>query len=335
MDAFYASVELLRRPELKGLPVVIGGKGDPNSRGVVTTASYEARKFGVHSAMPMREAVRLCPDAVFLPADFPEYRRLSAAFKAVLHEVTPLVEDRGIDEVYIDATDLPDDDQTLAARLKDGIRERTGLSCSIGIAPNKLLAKIGSDLQKPDGLTIITMNDLPTRIWPMSVRKIPGIGRVAEQRLAALGVETIGALASMPLERLRSVFGPSYTTFLYESSRGIDERPVVTHREPKSMSRERTFPRDVGDWDTISKMLARLAHDVAADLRKSGYLSRKVGIKLRYANFETHTRETTLPIPTDSPQEIRKAAFACLQRLTLGRRIRLLGVRAGDLGRLD
>lgn len=331
MDAFYASVEILRRPELAGVPLIVGGRGDPYSRGVVTTASYAARKFGVHSAMPMREAVRLCPQATFLPSDFPEYRRVSALFKAALHEVTPLIEDRGIDEVYIDATDLPEDDETLGVCLKTAVRDATGLSCSVAIAPNKLLAKIGSDLQKPDGLTILTMNDLPTRIWPLPARKIPGIGRVAESRLATLGFTTIGEIAGAPIERLRSVFGASYSAFLYEASRGIDERPVVTHREPKSTSRERTFPRDVGDWDTISKMLARLAHDVAADLHKSGHLCRKVAVKLRYSSFETHTRETTLSIPTDSPTEIRKAAFACLQRLELKRRIRLLGVRAGDL----
>lgn len=333
MDAFYASVELLRRPELKGRPVVIGGRGDPRARGVVTTASYEAREFGVHSAMAIREAYRLCPQAVFLRADFPEYRRLSAAFKAVILGLTPLMEDRGIDEVYIDATDLPEDDETIAARLKDSILATTGLSCSIGIGPNKLIAKIASDLKKPDGLTIVGENEVPTRLWPLAVRKIPGIGRVAETRLAQLGIATIGELAGAPLERLRAVFGPSYSRFLYESARGIDDRPVVTHREPKSSSRETTFPRDVSDWNTISSTLARLAHQVARDLKASGHLGRKVAVKLRYSNFETHTRETTLAIPTDSPTEIRKAAFACLQRLALGRRIRLLGVRVGDLGR--
>ena len=333
MDAFYASVELLRHPELRGKPLVIGGRGDPNSRGVVTTASYEARKFGVHSAMPMREAVRLCPHATFLPSDFAEYRRLSDLFKGVILRTTPLMEDRGVDEVYIDATDEPRPVEEFAASLKASIVEETGLTCSIGVAPNKLLAKMASEMQKPDGLTIIEPNEIERRIAGLEVRKIPGIGRVAEGRLHQLGARTIGELAGIPLERLRSVFGPSYTTFLYAASRGQDDRPVVTHREPKSQSRERTFARDVGDWASISKMLAQLAHGVAEDLRDSGYVARKIGIKLRFTGFETHTRETTLAVPTDSATEIRRAAFECLGRLSLTRKIRLLGVRAGDLSR--
>ena len=337
MDAFYASVELLRHPELRGQPLVIGGRGDPRAnpggRGVVTTASYEARKFGVHSAMPMAEAVRRCPHAVFLPADFVEYRRMSARFKEELYRVTPLIEDRGIDEVYLDFTDDPRPAEEIASLLKSSILEATGLTCSIGIAPNKLLAKMASEMQKPDGLTLIEPHEVERRIAPLDVRKIPGIGRVAEGRLHQLGVRTIGELAQVPLERLRSVFGPSYTAFLHQASRGIDDRPVVTHREPKSQSRERTFARDIGDWPTISKMLAQLAHEVARDLHDSGYVARKIGIKLRFTGFETHTRETTLDAPTDAPTTIRKAAFECLARIPLTRKIRLLGVRAGELSR--
>ncbi|MEO7404003.1 MAG: DNA polymerase IV [Burkholderiales bacterium] len=333
MDAFYASVEIARRPELAGLAIVVGGRGDPNSRGVVTTASYEARKFGVHSGMPLAEAYRRCPHADFLPTDFAEYGRVSQQFKAAILRVTPLIEDRGIDEVYIDATDLASDDDMLAGELKAAVRDATGLSCSIGIAPNKLLAKIASDLKKPDGLTVIGSGDLERRIWPLDVRKIPGIGRVAEARLAQLGITTIGELAGAPIERLRSVFGASYSVFLYEASHGQDDRLVVTEREPKTMSRERTFPKDIGDWATISHMLALLSHQVADDLLEEGYVGRKIGIKLRYADFATHTRETTVSIPTRNAAEIRKAAFACLGRLTLDRRIRLLGVRVGELQR--
>jgi DNA polymerase IV len=335
MDAFYASVELARRPELAGQAIVVGGRGDPNSRGVVTTASYEARKFGVHSGMPLAEAFRRCPHAAFLPSDFNEYGRVSRRFKEALLRVTPLVEDRGIDEVYLDATDLALDDDALAGALKTAVRDATGLSCSVGIATNKLIAKIASDLKKPDGLTVIGAEDLERRLWPLEVRKIPGIGRVAEAKLAQLDITTIGALAATPIERLRAVFGSSYSVFLYQASHGIDERPVVTSREPKTMSRERTFPRDIGDWSTISKQLALLSSQVAADLLDEGYVGRKIGIKLRYADFATHTRETSLDVPTRNATEIRKAAFACLGRLELtGRRIRLLGVRVGELRRV-
>lgn len=333
MDAFYASVELLRHPELRGKPLVVGGRGDPNSRGVVTTASYEARKYGVHSAMPMREAVRLCPHAIFLPSDFAEYRRMSQRFKDVILRMTPLMEDRGVDEVYIDAADDPRPAEEIAAALKQAILAETGLTCSIGIAPNKLVAKMASELQKPDGLTVIEPHEVERRIAPLEVRRIPGIGKVAEAKLAGLSIRTIGELATAPFERLRSVFGPTYSAFLHAAARGEDDRPVVTHREPKSQSRERTFARDVGDWNSISRMLAALAHGVAADLKASGHVARKIGIKLRYTGFETHTRETTLAIPTDSPTVIRKAAFECLARLELGRKIRLLGVRAGELSR--
>jgi DNA polymerase IV len=332
MDAFYASVELLRRPELRGKPVVVGGRGNPNSRGVVTTASYEARIFGVHSAMPLREALRLCPHAVFLPSDFAEYGRVSALFKTALRAVTPLVEDRGVDEVYVDATELALDNDALADALKGAVREATGgLTCSLGIAPNKLIAKIASELQKPDGVTVIGPHDWERRCWALPARRIPGIGRVADERLGKLGIKTIGELAATPIDRLRSVFGPSFSTYLYQAARGIDDRPVVTSREPKTMSRERTFAHDIGDWPTISTMLAKLARQVAEDLASEGYAGRKVAIKLRYANFKTITRETTLDRPSAAPADIRKAAFACLGDLTRDRKIRLLGVRVGDL----
>ena len=338
MDAFYASVELARRPELAGRAIVVGGRSDPRKasagRGVVTTASYEARKFGVHSGMSIAEAYRRCPDAEYLPTDFAEYGRVSRQFKASLTRVTALIEDRGIDEVYLDVTDLRADDISLAGELKQAVRDSTGLSCSVGIAPNKLLAKIASDLQKPDGLTVIGAADLATRIWPLEPRKIPGIGRAADARLRQLGVKTIGDLAAVPIERLRAVFGASYAVFLHQAAHGIDDRPIVTYREPKTMSRETTFAQDIGDWPTISKRLAELAHRVAQDLRAEGYVGLKVGIKLRYADFKTHTRETSLDVPSAAAAEIRRAAFACLQSLPLDRRIRLLGVRVGELRRV-
>jgi DNA polymerase-4 len=333
MDAFFAAVELLRRPELRGKPVVIGGRGDPTRRGVVSTATYEARAFGIRSAMPLRTAHKLCPHAVFLPVDFEAYHRYSEKFKAVMRSVSPLLEDRGIDEAFLDITDLDPPNADIAREIKARIRAETGLTCSIGIAPNKLLAKMASELDKPDGLTILGEGDLERRIWPLGVRKLPGIGPKSEARLAAIGVRTIGELAALPLERLVEELGRSYGTYLYEAARGIDEDPIVTHWEPKSRSRETTFQEDVGDWQEIARTLAALAREVAEDLREEGYCGRAIGIKVRFADFETHTRVKTLPEPTASETAIRKAAFECLGRLKLDRRVRLLGVRVGELER--
>ena len=335
MDAFFAAVELLRRPDLKGKPVVIGGRGDPTRRGVVSTATYEARAFGVRSGMPLRTALKLCPTAVFLPVDFAEYHRYSDRFKAVMREVSPQMEDRGIDEAYLDITALDRSSEAVAREIKERIRADTGLTCSIGIAPNKLLAKMASELQKPDGLTILVPEDVETKIWPLGVRKVPGIGPKTEARLAEMDVRTIGELAAVPVETLVEGFGRSYGGFLYEAARGIDEDPIVTHWEPKQRSRETTFQEDTGDWQTIARTIAALAHDVAEELREEGYRARTVGIKLRFADFETHTREKTLPEPVDAETPIRKAAFECLGRLKLDRRVRLLGVRVGELSRAD
>ena len=335
MDAFFAAVELLRRPDLKGQPVVIGGRGDPTRRGVVSTATYEARAFGVRSGMPLRTALKLCPTAVFLPVDFAEYHRYSEMFKAVMKRLSPLMEDRGIDEAYLDITALDRSSEDIAREIKQRIHDETGLTCSIGIAPNKRLAKMASELQKPDGLTIVLASDVETRIWPLGVRKVPGIGPKTETRLAEMGVHTIGELAAVPIETLGERFGRSYGVFLHDAARGIDDDPIVTHWEPKQRSRETTFQEDTGDWQTIARTIAGLAREVTEDLREEGYRARTVGIKLRFADFETHTREKTLPEPTDAEQIIRKAAFECLGRLKVDRRVRLLGVRVGELSRGD
>ena len=204
MDAFYAAVELLRRPDLKGKPVVIGGRGEPGvertgpytGRGVVTTATYEARAFGIHSAMSLRVAQRLCPQAVFLPTDFEEYRRVSALFKAQMLAVSPLMEDRGIDEAYLDVSELALDSEEIGRDIKRRVLEATQLTCSVGIAPNKLLAKMASELQKPDGLTLLAEDDVPRRIWPLEARKLPGVGPVTEKKLASFGIRTIGDIAA-------------------------------------------------------------------------------------------------------------------------------------------
>jgi DNA polymerase-4 len=348
MDAFYASVELLRRPELKGLPVVIGGRraadgrdalplSDYAGRGVVTTCTYEARAFGVRSGMAMMKARDLCPQAIALPLDFDEYRRHSRLFKEAVAAIAPAIEDRGIDEIYIDLTDVPDESRVLGLRLKDAVEAATGLTCSIAIAPNKLLAKIGSELDKPDGLTLLDMDDLETVIWPLPAKRINGIGPKASERLARLEIHTIGDLARERPEFLVRHFGPTYGAWLHAVAHGRDARPVVTYSEPKSRSRETTFEADTRDFAVIAPVLTQLCRQVADDLAKRGYAGRTIGVKLRYADFRIVTRDNSLPAATNDPRTIRKAAFAALARVApegrLARPIRLIGVRVGALVR--
>ncbi len=352
MDAFYASVELLRYPELRGQPVVIGGRSlhqpavnsdgtrtfarlrDYVGRGVVTTSTYEARALGVFSAMGMMKAAKLAPEAWLLPADFEAYRHYSRLFKQAVSNIAPQIEDRGIDEIYIDLTDLAQDSVMLAQHIKQAVRDATGLSCSIGIAPNKLLAKICSELEKPDGITLLTMDDVPTRIWPMAVRKINGIGPKATEKLAALGIQTIGELASQTRAFLSQHFGNRYSEWLYQAARGLDDRPVTTSSEPKSISRETTFERDLhvkADRAKLSDVFTRLCVQVAGDLRRKGYVGKTIGIKLRYDDFKTVTRDLSLLTATDDADEIRRAAGECLKRAPLEQRLRLLGVKVSAL----
>ncbi len=333
MDAFFAAVEQKRHPELIGKPVVIGGEGDPAKRGVVSTASYEARKFGIHSAMPLRTAYKLCPEAVFLPVDYEEYSRVSGMIKNALMEFTPLMEDVGIDEAFLDISEIELPSEKIAQDIKTRIKEKTGHSASIGIAPNKLLAKIASDLQKPDGLTIITENDIESRIWPLPARKLWGVGPKTEAALKSFGINTIGDLAAVPLDELVEKFGRSYGAYLYETSRGIDESPLITHWEPKSTGREITFQKDLGRWQDIAKSLAGLTKEVVDDLKQQGYKAETVTVKLRFSDFETFTRAKTLPAPADSLEEIRRAAFDCLGRFKLSKKVRLIGVRLTKLSK--
>ncbi len=354
MDAFFASVELLRYPELRGQPVVVGGRlpqqpalrddgvhefsklRDYVGRGVVTTSTYEARALGVFSAMGMMKAARLAPDAFLLPANFDAYRHYSRLFKQAVRDIAPQVEDRGIDEIYIDLTDLPDDTLPLARRIKQAVRDATGLSCSIGIAPNKLLAKICSELDKPDGVTLLTMDDLPARIWPLAVRKINGIGPKANEKLSAFGITTIGELAQQEPGFLLHHFGRSSGEWLHRAAHGIDERPVETRSEPKSISRETTFERDLHarhDRSQLSEIFTSLCQRVSEDLKRKGYVGKTIGIKLRYDDFRTLTRDLTVPLATDDATAIRRAAGECLKRVPLGKRLRLLGVRVGTLSK--
>lgn len=334
MDAFFAAVEEQRNPELIGKPIIIGGSGDPTKRGVVSTANYEARKYGIHSAMPMMTARKLCPQAVFLPVDYQAYVAASVQFKSTLLSITPIIEDIGIDEVYLDVSELTDLPEIIVSRIKTGIKEKTGLTCSIGIAANKLLAKIASDMQKPDGLTILTEGDIESRLWPLPARKLYGIGPKTEAYLKTMDIETIGQLALLPLETLIEHFGNSYGQYLYDSSRGINDSPLITSWEAKSISRETTFQKDIKDWQAIAKTLAMLTREVVSDMQDSGSKARTVTIKIRFSDFETKTRAKTLTDYTDSEEEMRKAAFACLKRIDLNKRVRLIGVRASNLEKI-
>ncbi len=358
MDAFYASVELLRYPELRGKPLVIGGRrrvvGDAGSdalvpalreyagRGVITTATYEARVFGLHSGMGLMKAAKLSPDTLLLPADFDEYRRYSQLFKSAVRAIAPIVEDRGIDEIYIDLTAQVHDRgggsglevSEIAVALQSAVHEATGLSCSIGVTPNKLLSKIASELDKPGGLTILTEADIPTRIWPLAARKLNGIGPKASARLEKLGIRTIGELAAAGPAFLVEQFGTSYGAWMHAASNGRDDREVVTYSEPKSISRETTFEDDlhpVRDRERLSSIFTDLCTRVAGDLERKGFLGKTIGLKVRYDNFRTLTRDCTITEPTRDAVAIRRAASECLKRVPLDRRIRLLGVRVGSL----
>jgi DNA polymerase-4 len=357
MDAFYASVELLRYPALRGAAVVIGGsrrqsvQGDRESggfarlrdyagRGVVTTASYAAREFGVHSAMGLMQAARLCPQAVLLPVDFDEYRRYSRLFKQVIADYDLPIEDRGVDEVYVDFSAAADGQKqggrALALAIQRAIYERTGLTCSIGVGPNKLIAKMASEFNKPNGVSIVYESELASKIWPLPCRKIHGIGPKANARLDQLGVRTIGELARCERGWLMQHFGPNHGAWMYSAAWGWDDRPVVTDSEPVSMSRETTFDRDlhaVRDRAELRELFTSLCERLADDLQRHGYVGKTIGVKLRYDNFQRATRDRTIDGYTNDAVVIRRTAGLCLKRAPLERRLRLLGVKVAGLVR--
>ena len=369
MDAFFASVELLRYPQLKGLPVVIGGgrrkvdeallttRGDLGiralrfipvadfpllkdyvGRGVITTATYAARQFGVGSAMGMMKAARLCPQAIVLPVDFEEIRKYSRLFKSTITEIAPLMQDHGVDEVYIDFTEVPggqrEGGRVLARLIQKSILEKTGLTCSVGVAPNKLLAKMASEFNKPNGISVVHEDDLQSKIWPLNVRKINGIGPKAGEKLARLQIHTIGELAARDPAWLIDTFGKATGAWMHEVAWGRDDSPVATTSEPVSMSRETTFERDlhaVRDRAELGLLFTRLCEQLAADLQRKGYVAKTIGIKLRYDDFRSVTRDQTLEQFTADAATIRKTAGLCLKRVPLEQRLRLLGVRAATL----
>ena len=370
MDAFYASVELLRYPQLKGLPVVIGGGRRPQDealraqlggralheigvsefpllkdytgRGVITTATYAARQFGVGSALGLMKAAKLCPQAILLPVDFAEYRKYSRAFKSIITDIAPVMEDRGVDEVYIDFTEVPggqrEGGRVLARLIQKAIFDQTGLTCSVGVAPNKLLAKMASEFHKPNGISVVFDQDLEEKIWPLACRKINGIGPKTDARLKSHGIETIGQLARQDTAWLVHTFGSKTGAWLHAAAHGLDDRPVLTESEPVSMSRETTFERDlhaVRDKAALGATFTTLCEQVAADLQRKGYVGKTIGIKLRFDDFQGLTRDLTLAHYTADAKTIRQAAGQCLKRAPMQKRLRLLGVRVGALVRAE
>jgi len=332
IDAFYASVEVLKDPSLAGKPVVVGGAG---ARGVVASASYEARKFGVRSAMPAVRARRLCPDIVFLPSDFDAYRAHSNRFREVLLAHTPLVEPISLDEAFLDiagATTLFGPPVQIAAKIRADVAREVGVTCSVGVASTKFVAKLASDGCKPDGLLHVPIDGVAAFLDPLPVGRLWGVGEKTGETLGRLGIRTIGDLGRTPEAILQRVLGDASSHHLWELANGIDPREVVSYESPKSVSHEETFERDLDADQDILRELLDLAGRVGSRLREDGYQARKVVLKARLANFQTLTRSRTLPDPTDIGADLYRTVAELYSALPgQRRRIRLLGVQATGL----
>lgn len=331
MDAFYASVEQRDRPELRGRPVVVGA--DPRGRGVVSAASYEARRLGIHSAMPIGRAYRLCPAAAFLPVDMDKYARESERIMAILADFTPFVEPLSLDEAFLDVTAsqaLHGPGVEIARRIKARTRAEVGLTASAGVAPNKFVAKIASDLEKPDGLVEVGPGQEAAFLRDLPLRRLWGVGPSAERELTALGARTIGDLARLGRARLEERLGAS-GAHLWELSQGIDERPVVPWHDPKSIGAEETFGRDTKDVGQLRATLLAQADRVAAELRAGGLRGRTVTLKLRFADFRTLTRRGTGETPTADAGEIFRRVWAAFSKVPRIQPVRLIGLSVSGL----
>jgi DNA polymerase IV len=327
MDAFYVAVELQRRPELRGKPVVVAGTGP---RAVVTTASYEARKFGVFSATPAERARRLCPDAVFLPPDFELYRARSRDVFAVLNQHVESVEGASLDEAYLDLTGL-ERPKAAARRIKNAVKEQTGLTCSIGIGPSKLVAKVASDAEKPDGFVVLTAAEARKRFKDASPGLIPGIGPRTTEKLRRGGVTTLDQLRRVPVQQLIDAFGPGTGPYLLRLPHFDDDREVTPVRVAKSESRETTFDFDVRDPLELERTLTSLSEQLCERLVKQDRRGRNIGIKVRLDDFSTHTRATTIAEPTNDVEVVTPIALELLRTFAAPRPVRLLGVRVAGL----
>jgi len=334
LDAFFAAVEQRDHPELRGLPVVVGGAGGPDGgRGVVSAASYEARKFGVHSAMPLRTAMALCPDAVVLPVDGHRYLAASREVMAILGRFTPRVEPISIDEAFLDVAGsegLFGPPETIARSIKSAVRSEVGLTASVGVASTKLVAKIASDLRKPDGLVIVPLGEEAAFLAPLPIWRLWGVGEKTRVALTDFGVRTIGDLAVVPPDALRRRFG-EHGAQLAERARGIDASPVESSQDAKSVSHETTFDVDTSDRDVIERTLLGLSEGVAARLRAAGVRAGVVAVKVRDSDFTTHTRQRSLSEPTDLADPIWRTSVELARPLLRGIRVRLLGVAARNL----
>jgi nucleotidyltransferase/DNA polymerase involved in DNA repair len=333
MDAFYAAVEVRERPELAGKPVIVGHRG---RRGVVSTCSYEARKYGVHSAMPSVRAERLCPDGIWVPGRMSLYVKISREIRRIMQEFSPLMEPLSIDEAFIDLTGIAASLEAgvdTARELRRRIRDEQGLTASVGVAPNKFLAKLASDMDKPDGLTVISMEDLAGKVWPLPVERLWGVGPRTAQRLRAGGIDTIGRLVEHDPSLLEARLGANAANHLRALGRGEDDRPVSSERRHKSISEERTYGEDLTDPEDIDRAMLARAVGVARQLRRQGIVARTVHIKVRTGDFTTWTRSHTLPSRTDLPEPIVEAARRLFrERIRLaGRGVRLLGVGVSGL----
>lgn len=329
LDAFFASVEVLLNPELKGKPLIVA-MGNPRGRGVVSTASYEARRFGVHSAMPLFEAARLCPQAIIVPVRHPIYSQYSRRVMVILREVSPLVEQVSIDEAYVEIA--PDRDAAHIARaIQQRIKTEIGLDCTIAVASNKLVSKIACNTVKPRGFVVVPPGEEQQFLAPLPIEKLPGAGKVTREKLKQWNVHTIGDLANAPVAELRAEFG-KWGVYLHEAARGQDDSPIVTESKPKSISAENTFDHDTRDGAEIEKLLAEMSEGVARELVREGFVARTVVLKLRYSDFTTITRQTTLRSPTASAAAIRTCALQLLHAHWDQRHaLRLVGVGAHNL----
>jgi DNA polymerase-4 len=336
MDAFYAAVEQRDNPSLRGKPVIVGGQ--PGSRGVVATCSYEARKFGIRSAMPLARAYHLCPQAVFLPVDMKHYREASRQVFTILEQYTPLVEPLSIDEAFLDVTgclSLFGSVENIAQQIKQQVHRETGLTISVGISYNKFLAKLATDLGKPDGLKSIRRSEVTEILSPLPVSRLWGAGPKTCQSLARLGITTIGQLRETAVEVLKNHLGAS-GILLWQLAHGHDPRPVEPHREIKSMGKETTFPHDTDDYEYLEQVILEFSRTVARRLRQAGMEARTITLKIRYHDFHTITRSRTLDTSTSSDTVIYQTATDLLHKLDRSRgSIRLIGVSASNLQNAD
>ena len=332
LDAFYASVEVLKDPSLAGCPVIVGGAG---TRGVVMSASYEARTYGIRSAMPAVRARRLCPDAVFVAPDFEAYKAHSNRFREVLLAVTPLVEPISLDEAFLDvsgATRLFGEPEAIAVKVRQEVLSEVGVSCSVGVASSKLVAKLASEAAKPDGLVVVTADGVHAFLDPLPVRALWGVGEKTGETLSRLGVRTVGDLARTPPSVLGRLIGEQHAADLIDLALGMDQRPVVPYEAPKSVSHEETFDRDLDDERELLREALALSQKVAARLREDGYQARTITLKIRLANFTNLTRSRTLTGPTDVAADMYQVVGELFRALPgARRRVRLLGVVATGL----